>query len=139
MDSYFGRFEFNKAVKKYFLFLESEFNYKFFKEKNDNTLIYCIEYSNDKNIISISYEVFDKILNVIIFVLVRGHLPNYDDKTKTHHLSDLMKKVDENISSYIQENNNYFSKYNETLNNNEKVIFKKAKELRLYLMQDNNF
>jgi hypothetical protein len=127
--------DYSEAVNKYFKYLEIDFDYKKIFENKSNTLLYDVRYSNNSNIISISYEIQGDGVKVIIFMLQNGNIPDYDDKAHTLHLEYLMKDIsnDDKFNKCIDENNNYFLKYNKPIIDVENAILKKAKELRLYL------
>ena len=90
--------------------------------------------STDKEkTISISYENIEDHLEVIVFMLQNGKMPNYDDKTKTLHLKQMnrivMKKANKED---INLNAEFFAQY-KAKNNLEKKLLKEARELRLCL------
>ncbi len=125
-----------EIVKKFFLFLISEFQFEIINEKIRGNAFYDVQYATPSKIVSVNYENIENYFQVIIFMLQNGKMPNYDDKTKTLHLN----KLSNNIMSQIDKNeivlnNEYFINF---ISNNEieKKILKSAKELRLCL---NNF
>jgi len=125
--------EYIKVVKLFYSFLETEFGFKKVNETVNGNAFYDIEYKSSERVISISYENIEDYLEVIVFQLQNGEMPDYDDKSKTHHLNQLnrsvMSKVDKaEISSNIQ----YFSKYNPK-DDLERKLLKGARELRLCL------
>lgn len=125
--------EYIKTVKLYFSFLESEFGFKNFNKTINGNAFYDIEYKDNEKIISISYENIEDYLEVIVFLLENGKMPDFDDKTKTIHLKLLNKLVFEKASiEVVNLNAKYFAKYN-TENEFERKLLKEVKELRLSL------
>ena len=77
------------------------------EEKERGNAFYDVQYRNKDKIVSVSYENIEDYLQVIVFLLERGRMPDYDDKTKTLHLNHLnglvMSKVGKDeISSNTQ-------------------------------------
>lgn len=125
--------EFIMSVKKIYSFLINEFNYSLIGKKNRTNLFYDVEYQQDESIISISYENREDYLQIILFRLNNGTLPNYDDKEKTFHLENLNKKILSLLSiEDFEENIDFFSRLT-PLNQIENRLLKSAKELRLCL------
>ena len=124
--------QFEKLVETDFGFLISEFNYKPYN-RNNRTNFYDIQYKDSDTIISISLEPIENYFQVILFKLDNGNLPDYDDKTKTIHLSamrtELLVKVE---NSMFEKNNQYFETI-EVRNDFERIVLKAAKDLRLCL------
>lgn len=76
-------------------------------------------------------------MEVIVFLLQNGKMPDYDDKTKTLHLKQLNRLVMAKASKEeINLNAEYFAKYN-AKNELERKLLKEAKELRLCLKHFN--
>lgn len=122
-----------EIVKLFFSFLITEFGFNKTKEIENGNAFYDVEYRDSKRAISISYENIEDYLQLIVFKLKNGQLPDYDDKTHTLHLSELNKKVLSEINKKeIEENNVEFNKFdpNDEL---ERKLLKSAKELRLAL------
>jgi hypothetical protein len=86
-------FEFIETVKCYYSFLETEFGIIKINETINGNAFYDVEFGDKEKIISISYENIEDQLEVIVFLLQNGNLPDYDDKTKTLHLKLLNKLV----------------------------------------------
>lgn len=125
--------EFIRKVKELFEFLSSEFSFRVVDEKNRQNLFYDVRYSDSERVISISYENTEDYLQVIVFQLENGELPDYDDKTHTLHLEKLNSLILSQIDKdEIDSNNKLFSSFKYE-NNIEKRLLKKAKELRLCL------
>lgn len=125
--------DFIKKVEGVFKFLESEFGFKILKEKNKENLFYDVQYSDNKKIVSVSYENTEDYLQVIIFKPNNGKLPDYDDKSQTLHLSRLNEIVLPKINKReIKENHDFFSGFGEK-DPLSKELLKKAKETRLCL------
>lgn len=125
--------KFIKDANVYFNYLISEFGFKVLSEKIRGNTFYDLQYSDGKRILSVSYENIEDYLQIIIFILQNGELPDYDDKTKTLHLNKLneqiLPKVDRNEIAF---NNEYFMKF-KAQDALERQLLKSAKELRLCL------
>ena len=122
-----------EIVKLFFSFLITEFGFNQTKETENGNAFYDVEYRDVKRTISISYENMENYLQVIVFKLKNGQLPDYDDKTHTLHLSELNKTVLPKIDKKeAAENNVLFDKF-ETKDSLERKLVKSAKELRLSL------
>jgi hypothetical protein len=121
------------TVKAYFDFLITEFGFKISDEKIRGNVFYDVQYKDKTRIVSISYENLEDYLQVIIFMLQNGEMPDYDDKTKTLHLNQLNAQVWSRVDKKeISLNNEYFTKFN-AKNELEKKLLKSGKELRLSL------
>lgn len=124
-------------VKAYFNYLITEFGFRISNEKIRGNAFYDLQYSDGKLIVSVSYENIEDYLQVIIFMLQNGELPDYDDKSKTLHLNRLNAQVMSRIKrDEISLNNEYFVKFNPKTEI-EKLLLKSAKELRLCLKHFN--
>ena len=125
--------EYIKTVESFYSFLESEFGFKKVNETVNGNAFYDVEYKDSEKAISISYENIEAHLEVIVFKLLNGKMPDYDDKSQTLHLNRLnglvMSKADKDE---ISSNARYFSKYN-TEDELGRKLLKGAKELRLCL------
>ncbi|GAA4762840.1 MULTISPECIES: hypothetical protein [Flavobacterium] len=122
-----------ELVELFFSFLLKEFGFELLKVTENGNVFYDVEYTDYKRTVSISYENIEDYLQVIVFRLKNGELPNYDDKSQTLHLNELNKRVLPLISKEeIQENN---EKFNIIFTNTEleKKLLKSAKELRIIL------
>lgn len=120
-----------EIVKLFFSFLPNEFGFRLLKETENGNAFYDVEYGDIIRVVSISYENIEDYLQVIVFKLKNGKLPDYDDKTCTFHLNELNKKILPRIGKEeIAENNVLFNKF-ETSNELEKKLLKSAKELRI--------
>ncbi|MGV8096318.1 MAG: hypothetical protein AB2L24_31065 [Mangrovibacterium sp.] len=121
------------TVKKYYSFLNTEFNMSITDEKVRGNAFYDVQYGDKTKVISINYENIEDYFQVTIFKLQNGKMPDYDDKTKTLHLNKLnaavISKADK---SEINLNNEYFVKFN-AKDELERKLLKSAKELRLCL------
>ena len=125
--------EYISTVESYFSFLEVEFGMEIIEEKKRGNAFYDVQYSDKVKIVSISYENIEDYLQVIVFLLENGRIPDYDDKTKTLHQNHLNNLVMSRVSkNEIGLNAQYFSKYNPN-NELERKLLKGAKELRLCL------
>jgi len=126
-----------ETVKEYYSFLITECNLPIVNEKVRGNAFYDVQYGDKTKIVSISYENIEDYLQVIVFKLQNGEMPNYDDKTKTLHLNKLnaivLSKVDRNE---IILNNEYFAKFH-SKDELQRKLLKSAKELRLSLKHFN--
>jgi hypothetical protein len=77
--------DFIKTVKEYFSFLPKEYNLTDITEKVRGNVFYDVQFHHPSKAISISYENVEDYLQVIVFKLRNGEMPNYDDKTSTQH------------------------------------------------------
>lgn len=122
-----------EIVKEYYSFLITEFNLPLINEKVRGNAFYDVQYGDKERVVSISYENIEDYLQVIIFILRNGRLPDYDDKKKTLHLQRLTPIVFAEVDkSEIDLNNAYFLKFH-AKNELERELLKSAKELRLCL------
>ncbi len=120
-------------VKAYFNYLITEFGFRMPNEKIRGNAFYDLQYSDGNRIVSVSYENIEDYLQVIVYMLQNGELPDYDDKTKTLHLNRLNAQVMSIIDrNEVGLNNEYFVKFNPKFEI-EKQLLKSAKELRLCL------
>lgn len=127
------------TVGRYFSFLVTEFGYSLPKITENGNAFYDMEYISSKNIISISYENIEDYLQVIVFKLINGQLPDYDDKTHTLHLSELNKLITSKVDKeQIEKNAQWFKDYKYT-DAFERKLLKSAKDLRLVLSHWNEF
>ncbi len=125
--------EYIETVKLYYSFLETEFGFKKTNETINGNAFYDVEFTDNEKIVSISYENIEDHLEVIVFMLKDGKMPDYDDKTKTLHLKQLNKLVMTKASKQeINANAEYFTNYI-AKNELERKLLKEAKELRLCL------
>lgn len=125
--------EYTEAVKSFYSFLETEFGFSKVNETINGNAFYDVEFKDRKRAVSISYENIEDHLEVIVFMLQNGNLPDYNDKTKTLHLKQLNRLVMTKASKEeINLNAGYFAKYTPK-NEIERKLLKEAKELRLCL------
>ncbi|WP_146090657.1 hypothetical protein [Aureitalea marina] len=103
------------------------------KQNFNGNVFYDIEYKDKDKIISMSLETIENYFQVIIFKLVKGKMPDYDDKAKTLHLSNLSNKIFKTLTKQdFKENKIYFQSI-EAKNKTERMILKSAMDLRLCL------
>lgn len=122
-----------EVVKMFFSFLITEFGFRLSKETENGNAFYDVEYRDVRSVVSISYENIEDYLQVIVFKLKNGKLPDYDDKTHILHLNELNKRVLSEIDkNEIEKNNEVFDKFNGN-DMLERKLLKSAKELRLAL------
>ena len=125
--------EYLEVVGSFYSFLESEFGLRKVNETIRGNVFYDVEYRDAKRAISISYENIEDHLEIVLFKLSDGKMPDYDDKSQTLHLNQLNKLLMKRIDiTEIGSNMQYFSKYN-AKNSLERKLLKGAKELRLCL------
>lgn len=125
--------KYTEDVKTYFNYLITEFGFRMSNEKIRCNAFYDLQYSDGNRIVSVSYENIEDYLQIIVYMLQNGKLPDYDDKTKTLHLNRLNAQVMSIIDrNEIGLNNEFFVKFNPKLEI-EKQLLKSAKELRLCL------
>lgn len=129
--------EYIEAVKLFYSFLETEFNLRKVNKVINGNAFYDVEFKDKGRAVSISYENIEDHLEVIVFILENGNLPDYDDKTKTLHLKQLNRLVMPKAGKEeISLNAEYFSQY-APKNEIERKLLKEAKELRLCLKHFN--
>lgn len=129
--------EYIGAVKLFYSFLETEFGFSKVSETINGNAFYDVEFKDSVRVISVSYENIEGHLEVIVFMLQNGKLPNYDDKTKTLHLKQLNRLMMAKVSKEeINLNEEYFAKFTPK-NEIEKKLLKEAKELRVCLKHFN--
>ncbi len=122
-----------EIVKLFFSFMITEFGFRLSKETENGNAFYDVEYSDSGRVVSISYENIEDYLQVIVFKLKDGELPDYDDKTHTLHLNELNKMILFGIDkNEIKKNNEDFDKFDAD-DELERKLLKSAKELRLAL------
>ena len=127
--------EYTKSVKLFYSFLETEFGFNEVSETIHGNAFYDVEFKDRERCVSVSYENIEGHLDVIVFMLQNGELPNYDDNTKTLHLKQLNRLVMAKASKEeINLNAEYFAEYN-AKNELERKLLRAAKELRLCLKQ----
>ena len=96
-------------------------------------MFFDVEYGDNQRTVSISYENMEGYLEVLLFKLVNGGLPEYGDRRNTFHLNALNKKILPSIDKEeIIKNNLIFSKHEADDEVSAKLL-KSAKELRLVL------
>jgi hypothetical protein len=125
--------EYISIIEKQFLFLVKELNYKVVHKKRNVSFLYDVNYQKGNSMISVSFDNRENYLQVILFILKDGQLPDYDDKVHTIHLEKLNNMILPLLTiEEINENNELFQNI-KPLNQFEKRLIKSAKELRLCL------
>jgi hypothetical protein len=105
------------------------------KGKINGNAFYDIQFRNKDNVISVSLENIENYFQVILFKLDNGRLPDYDDKVRTIHLTELNKKFLTTLDkNEFDDNDRHFGDI-VTTDQTEKQILKSAKDLRLCLRQ----
>ena len=129
--------EYTEAVNLFYSFLETEFGFNIVNETINGNAFYDVEFKDREKVVSVSYENIEDHLEVIVFILQNGILPDYENKTKTLHLKQLNKLVMAKASKEeINLNAEYFADYNPRKEIEQKLL-KGAKELRLCLKHFN--
>lgn len=122
-----------EMVGSFYSFLESEFGLRKVNETVKGNAFYDVEYRDTERVISISYENIEDHLEVVLFKLSDGKMPDYDDKSQALHLNQLNKLIMKRVDvKDIRSNMKYFSTCN-AKNSLERKLLKGAKELRLCL------
>ncbi len=125
--------EYLKSVKFFYSFLKSEFGFSKVNDTVNGNAFYEVEYRDEEKAISISYENIEDYLEVIVFKLLNGEMPNYDDKSQTLHINQLNKLIMSRVSqTEIDSNAEYFSRFIPK-GELERKLLKGAIELRLCL------
>lgn len=125
--------EYIESVERYFSFLETEFGYTRSRVSVIGNAFYDVEYEDGKSVISISYENVEDHLEIIYFELRKGIRPDYDDTTRTHHLSELNRRaMAQSNGTEIDANAILFARF-VPRSPHQRVLIKKARELRLCL------
>lgn len=122
-----------ERVTNYFGFLNKEFNYVILEEKIRGNAFYDVQYRTTGKIISISYENIEDYLLIVIYLLVDGQLPDFDDSTRTLHLNKLNALLVPMVNKQDIEANATFFSDCQQMNNLERRLLKAAKELRICL------
>ncbi|RYE51583.1 MAG: hypothetical protein EOP48_18005 [Sphingobacteriales bacterium] len=124
--------EYVQTVRTIFSFLSKEYGFTDTNEKIRANVFYDVQYQTPSKVISISYENIEDYLQVIVFKLKNGKLPEYDDKTHTLHLNALNKLAFSKASKAdIELNNQYFDHHVKVDTAFERKLLKSAKDLRL--------
>jgi hypothetical protein len=124
--------EYVQAVRIIFSFLSEEYGITDTSEKIRGNVFYDVQYRTPLKVISISYENIEDYLQVIVFKLKSGKLPDYDDKTHTLHLNVLNKIAFSKANkANIEQNNQYFNNHIKADTTLERKLLKSAKDLRL--------
>lgn len=122
-----------QIVKLFYSFLESEFDLGKVHETMKGNAFYDVEFWGNEKVVSVSYESIEDHLEVIVFRLQNGKLPDYNDKVKTLHLGHLNESIMAKASvADIKLNAEYFEKYS-PMTELERKLLKGAKERRLCL------
>jgi hypothetical protein len=121
-----------KLVKAYFSYLGLEFGFSLLEDKVWGNSFYSLKYSDEKKVVSISYENIEDHFTVI-FLLKNGQRVNYDKKDQTLHFAEFIKKMFSIAKpDEIRLNNLHFLSF-KPASTIEKKLLKTAKELRLCL------
>ncbi|MCI0557993.1 MAG: hypothetical protein MN733_05820 [Nitrososphaera sp.] len=94
---------------------------------------YRVSFSNPKNAVSVSYEPGDNALFVLVFSREKGELSDIDDRAKTPRLADLNSRYMHLVSNDERAVNELFFQPVVVRDQEERLLLKCAKELRLVL------
>ncbi len=126
-----------QKLKAFYSFLKAEFGFSKVNDTINGNAFYDVAFKDGERVVSISYENTEDHLEVIVFMLQGGNLPDYDDKAKALRLKQLNRLVMAKArKEEINSNAGYFAKYNPK-NEIERKLLKEAKELRLCLKHFN--
>lgn len=70
----------------------TEFEFGILKKTENGNVFQHVEYGDTKRMVPISYKNVEDYLQVLLFRLINGAAPIYDDKGNSFHLSALNKK-----------------------------------------------
>lgn len=94
---------------------------------------YRVSFTGSAHVVSVSYEPGDEALFVLVFRRENGELSDIDDRLKTPRLSDLNIRYMQKVTAEERSINDAFFKSVITQDNQEYLLLKAAKELRLVL------
>jgi hypothetical protein len=125
--------EYFRIVDRYYSFILIEFYFVKSEKMAIGNSFLKVEFTNSKFTIYISYENVESYLRIIVFELINGAMPSYDDSTHTLHLSRLNTLVMSKVNKdEVRVNAQFFSAQNPKTDIERKLL-KGAKELRLCL------
>lgn len=122
-----------ETVRRYFSFLITEFNLHEISHTINGNAFFDIQYGDTKKTISISYENIEAHLKVIVFKLLNGNLPDYNDEAHTLYLSALNALAMPKTAAEDFIENNLFFAAHAPKNTMERQLLKSGKDLRLCL------
>lgn len=94
---------------------------------------YRASYTGLSHAISVSYEPGENALFVIVFSRKNGELSDIDDSTRTPRLADLNSRYMSAVTAEERSENEAFFRFVEAKDEEERIVLKAAKELRLVL------
>lgn len=94
---------------------------------------YRTSFTGLSHAVSVSYEPGDNALFVIVFIRNNGELSDVDDSTKTLRLVDLNRRYMSAVTAEERAENEAFFRSVDAKDEEERVVLKAAKELRLVL------
>jgi len=122
----------------YYSFLVDRYDFTEVTYKKNNSMLYDLEYTDGKKIISISYEIMGEGINIVIFKVINGRRSGYDDMN-TIHLNQIVKKLYESGKmERFHEEKQFIKPYEQPDTELEKEALKKA-ELLSYVMNLEDF
>ena len=125
-----NREEYYNAVRKYFNFLVEKYDFLELSKKNQNTMLYDVEYTDKNHIISISYEIMGEGVNIVIFKILNNQRSDYDDYVNTIHLNRIMKSSQkEDIVKHLKVSKSLFEHFGKPESKFEEELLKKAELL----------
>jgi len=95
--------------------------------------LYRASFSSPKHVISVSFEPGDEAFFVLVFSREDGGLSDIDNRLKTPRLSDLNSRYMKSVTSEERAANERAFESVAARDNEEKVLLRSAKELRLVL------
>ncbi len=72
----FNKDEYFSIIEKQFMFLLDEFEYQVINEKSKISFLYNVNFQKSNSMISVSFDIRENYLQVILFILKDGHLPD---------------------------------------------------------------
>jgi hypothetical protein len=94
---------------------------------------YRATFTSPEEVVSVSYEPGDEVLFVMVFCRQNGGLSDIDDRSNTPRLSDLNMRYMHTITKEERLENEVIFGAIEPRDNEERLLLKAAKELRLVL------
>jgi hypothetical protein len=95
--------------------------------------LYLARFNNKTHSVNISFEPGDKAFLVLVFTREHGKLSDMDDRIRTPRLADLNSRYIQKISSEERTANETVFRSIHANDNEERLLLKHAKELRLVL------
>lgn len=120
-------------VAEYFDFLVTEFDFELVQGKVVENIFYEQRFSDGRKVVSISYENIEDYLQIIVYLLENGLLPDVDDGIRTLHLKQLNSVIFPLVSrDELEAKREEFGRFNAS-GKIENDLLKGAMELSLCL------